>query len=125
MLKEGLTYESKTTVNEDNLACTLGSGDMKVFATPAMVALMENASMKAVADYLPEGSSTVGIAMNTTHTKPSGLGQTIHATATLIEIDRRKLTFRVVAKDEEGNIGEGTHIRFIVDREKFLSKVYQ
>ncbi|MFT4071571.1 MAG: thioesterase family protein [Dysgonamonadaceae bacterium] len=125
MLKEGLTYESKTTVNEDNLACTLGSGDMKVFATPAMVALMENASMKAVADYLPEGSSTVGAAMNTTHTKPSGLGQTIHATATLIEIDRRKLTFRVVAKDEEGNIGEGTHIRFIVDREKFLSKVYQ
>lgn len=125
MLKEGLTYESKTTVNEDNLACTLGSGDMKVFATPAMVALMENASMRAVADYLPEGSSTVGAAMNTTHTKPSGLGQTIHATATLIEIDRRKLTFRVVAKDEEGNIGEGTHIRFIVDREKFLSKVYQ
>lgn len=125
MLKEGLTYESKTTVNEDNLACTLGSGDMKVFATPAMVALMENASMRAVADYLPEGSSTVGAAMNTTHTKPSGLGQTIYATATLIEIDRRKLTFRVVAKDEEGNIGEGTHIRFIVDREKFLSKVYQ
>lgn len=125
MLKEGLTYESKTTVNEDNLACTVGSGDMKVFATPAMVALMENASMRAVADYLPEGSSTVGAAMNTTHTKPSGLGQTIHATATLIEIDRRKLTFRVVAKDEEGNIGEGTHIRFIVDREKFLSKVYQ
>lgn len=123
MLKEGLTYTSETVVNDTNTALTLGSGDMNVFATPAMVALMENAAMMAVANELPEGSSTVGAQMNTSHIKPSAPGDTVTATAVLTEIDRRKLTFIVSAKDSQGTIGEGTHIRFIVDREKFLSKL--
>lgn len=125
MLKEGLVFTSKTIVSDSNTAETLGSGNMKVFATPAMIALMENAAMKAVANYLPEGSSTVGAEMSTTHIKPSALGETITATATLIEIDKRKLSFKVQASDSEGVIGEGKHIRFIVDKEKFLSKVYK
>lgn len=123
MLKEGLKYSNTTTVNKNNTAQTLGSGDMEVFATPAMVALMENAAMKTVADYLPQNSTTVGSLINVSHIKPSGLGETIETTAILTTIEGRKLTFEVKATDSNGTIGEGTHIRFVVDREKFLSKL--
>lgn len=123
MIETGLTYTSRTTVSEANTAATLGSGDMNVFATPAMVALMENAAMLCVAAHLPEGSTTVGSLMNTSHVKPSAPGAVIEATARLTEVDGRKLTFHVSACEGEKLIGEGTHVRFIVDRERFLSKL--
>ncbi len=119
----GLKYESQTVVSEANTAATLGSGDMAVFATPAMVALMENAAMLAVKESLPEGSATVGTQMNTSHIKASPLGATITASAELTAIDGRRLTFAVKAWDDKGIIGEGEHTRFIVDRERFLSKM--
>lgn len=122
-METGLTFVSKTVVNESNTALTIGSGDMEVFATPAMIALMENAAMNAVKNELPEGASTVGALMNTTHLKPSGLGMEVTATAVLDEVDGRKLTFSVKAEDASGIIGEGTHVRYIVDRERFLSKL--
>lgn len=124
MLEKGLQHTSSTVVSAANSARTMGSGDLDVFATPSMVALMENAAMLAVAAELPEGSTTVGAQMNTSHIKPSPLGETISATATLQEADGRKLTFSVVAQDSKGTISEGTHIRFIVNKEKFLSKIY-
>jgi predicted thioesterase len=96
---------------------------MEVFATPAMVALMENAAMNAVAGALPEGSTTVGSEMNTTHIKPSGIGTEVSATAVLTSVEGRKLTFKVSAADQVGAIGEGVHVRYVVDREKFMSKV--
>ena len=74
-MEKGLTYTSKTTVCKGNTALTIGSGDMEVFATPALVALMENAAMNAVKPYLPEGSTTVGAMIQTSHIKPSGLGE--------------------------------------------------
>lgn len=123
MLENGLTFQSTTKVTLDNIASKMGSGDLEVFATPAMVALMENASMKAVEAYLPEGSTTVGSEMNVSHIKPSGIGREIVATAVLAEVDGRKLTFNVGARDVEGMIGEGVHIRYIVDRAKFMAKV--
>ncbi len=123
MLEKGLSAVSTTTVCRENTALTLGSGDMLVFATPAMVALMENAAMQAVASHLEEGATTVGAEMNTTHIKPSGMGAVITATAVLTAVEGRKLTFTVAARDAEGIIGEGTHIRFVVDRERFMSKV--
>lgn len=119
----GLTYTSTVVVSEVNSALTMGSGDLEVFATPAMVALMENAAMKAVAEELPEGSTTVGAMMDTTHVKPSAMGETISATATLKEVEGRKLTFSVTAGDSKGVIGEGMHVRYIVDRVKFLAKL--
>lgn len=119
----GLKFESQTVVSSANTALTLGSGDMEVFATPAMVALMENAAMLAVKDYLPEGSATVGTQMNTSHIKASPLGATITASATLTAVEGRRLEFDVKAWDEKGVIGEGSHTRFIVDRERFLSKL--
>lgn len=123
-MKTGLTYTSTVVVSKENVAATMGSGDMNVFATPAMVVLMENASMNAVAGELPEGSTTVGAMINTTHIKPSAMGDTVSATATLKEVEGRKLTFEVRAKDSKGMIGEGIHVRYIVDREKFMSKLF-
>lgn len=123
MMETGLTYTSTVVVSKENVAATMGSGDLNVFATPAMVALMENAAMSAVADELPEGSTTVGAMMNTTHIKPSAVGDTVSATAVLKEVEGRKLTFEVRAQDSKGVIGEGTHVRYIVDKEKFMSKL--
>ena len=121
-LKKGLSSQSSVTVSAGNTAAAMGSGDLDVFATPAMVALMENAAMKAVADALPEGSTTVGAEMNVTHIKPSGLGAEM-ATAVLTGVEGRKLTFNVGARDAEGMIGEGIHIRYAVDRRRFMEKV--
>ena len=119
----GLTFTSTTVVDNTNTAVALGSGDMEVFATPAMVALMENAAMNAVAPHLEAGQTTVGTEISTTHIKAAALGATITATATLTAIEGRKLTFAVTAHDGDNIIGEGTHTRFIVDRERFLAKV--
>ena len=124
-LKKGLSSQSSVTVSAGNTAAAMGAGDLDVFATPAMVALMENAAMSAVADELPEGSTTVGAMMNTTHIKPSAVGDTVSATAVLKEVEGRKLTFEVRAQDSKGVIGEGTHVRYIVDKEKFMSKLSQ
>lgn len=122
-MEVGLTYVSKSVVTAANTASALGSGDMEVLATPAMVALMENAAMLAVKDSLPEGSTTVGVEMATSHIKASAVGAEISAVARLEEMDGRRLTFAVRAWDEKGAIGEGRHVRFIVDRERFLSKL--
>ena len=122
-MEKGLTYTSTLVVTKDHVAAVMGSGDLHVFATPAMVALMENAAMLAVADYLPEGSTTVGAMMNTSHVKPSPVDEMIQATAVLTGIEGRKLTFSIKAEDSKGVIGEAEHVRYIVDREKFMSKL--
>lgn len=119
----GLSYTATTTVNQNNTALALGSGDMEVFATPAMVALMENAAMNAVAPHLEAGQTTVGTQITTSHIKASALGATISATATLTAIDGRSLTFAITAREGDKVIGEGSHTRFIVDRERFLAKL--
>lgn len=123
MLKEGLRYQTLAAVTEDNTAERIGSGDMAVLATPAMVALMENAAMLCVAQYLPEGSTTVGASISTSHIRPSAVGATITACAELAAVDGRKLTFKVAAYDQQELIGKGEHVRYIVDREKFLSGI--
>lgn len=122
-MKTGLTFTSTVIVSKENIAATMGSGDLEVFATPTMVALMENAAMNAVSGELPEGSTTVGAVMNTTHIKPSALGDNVSATAILKEVEGRKLTFEVKAEDTKGVIGEGIHIRYVVDRAKFMAKL--
>ncbi len=122
-MEKGLTYTSKVKVTQANTALALGSGDMEVFATPALVALMENAAMKDVQPELPEGSTTVGAFIETTHVKPSALGEEVSATAVLENVEGRKLAFKVTASDTKGVVGEATHIRYIVDRERFMSKL--
>ena len=122
-METGLQYTSTLTVDNAHSAMAMGSGDMPVLATPAMVALMENAAMMAVAPHLPEGATTVGGQISTSHLRPSGRGAVVTATATLEKIEGKKLFFRVEAHQGETLIGEGTHLRFIVDREKFMSKL--
>lgn len=123
MLKEGLQHTSQLTVNEAVMAIAMGSGDMPVLATPAMMALMENAAMLAVADHLPEGCTTVGGHITSSHLKPSKLGDTVMATATVTHIDGKKIEFKIAAHCGETLLGEGTHLRFIVDKEKFMSRL--
>lgn len=122
-MEKGLTYTSTTVVGQTCTALAMGSGDMEVFATPALVALMENAAMNAVKDCLPDGATTVGAMIQTSHIKPSGIGEEVKATATLEEADGRKLTFRIIAEDSKGTVGEALHVRYIVDRERFLRKL--
>ena len=123
MLKCGLKYSVAVEVAPQNTALAMGSGDMEVFATPAMVALMENAAMNAVAEFLPDGSATVGTKIDVSHVKASPMGAKITAEAELVAVDGRRLEFKVVAYDEKGVIGEGNHIRFVVDKERFLAKL--
>ena len=123
MLKEGLTYTARVVVNGNNNAIAAGSGNLEVFATPSMVALMENAAMNAVAAVLPHGATTVGAEISTTHIKPTAMGEEVAATAVLTAVEGRKLTFAVEACDSAGIVGKGTHIRFVVDKERFMAKL--
>ena len=118
-----MTHTSTLTVENKHLAVNVGSGDLEVLATPVMMSLMENAAMLAVKDTLDEGMTTVGGHISSSHLKPTAPGNAITATAVLTAIDGRKLTFKVTAQDQTGIIGEGEHLRFIVDRKKFLSKL--
>lgn len=123
MLQEGLQHTSQLTVTDAVTAIALGSGDMPVLATPAMMALMENAAMLAVADHLPEGCTTVGGHIASSHVKPSKLGEVVTATATVTRVDGKKIEFKVEARCGDVLLGEGTHLRFIVDKEKFMSRL--
>ena len=123
MIEVGLKHTSTLVVTDDVTAVKIGSGDMAVLATPAMMALMENAAMLAVADALPEGSTTVGGHIASSHLKPSKVGDTVTATAEVVKVDGKKIEFKVSAYSGDVLIGEGSHLRFVVDRERFLSKL--
>ena len=122
-MKEGASYTSTMRVVAETTADYIGSGDLAVLATPAMCALMENAAMLAVAPHLEAEQTTVGTALNIEHLRATKVGEEITATAVLTEINGRELKFNIAARDEVGIIGEGTHTRFIVNREKFMSKL--
>ena len=123
MIETGLKHTSQLIVNNDVTAIAMGSGDMPVLATPAMMALMENAAMLAVASHLPEGCTTVGGHIASSHLKPSKLGDTVTATATVTHVDGKKIEFKVEAHCGDTLLGQGTHLRFIVDRNKFMSRL--
>lgn len=116
--------EALTIVNSTNTAVAAQSGSLQVFGTPFMIALMEKATCNAVADLLEDDETTVGTNVDVSHIKASGLGAVITATAFLSNIDGRKLTFDVVAKEEDGTvIGRGEIERFVVNSEKFMKRV--
>lgn len=123
MIQEGLTHTSQLTVSEAVTAIEMGSGDLPVLATPAMMALMENAAMLAVAPNLPEGCTTVGGHISASHIKPTPIGETVTATATVTKVDGKKIEFEVKAQWGDILLGEGSHLRFIVDCEKFMSRL--
>lgn len=118
-----LIGNAQVKVTEANIAATMKSGSLTVFATPAMCALMEEAACAAVNAHLEADSGTVGISLNITHDRATAMGDTVTATAKLVEVNGRKLTFEVSAADSKGTIGKGTHERFIINNEKFMAKV--
>lgn len=119
-----LKGEAMILVNSAYTAIAARSGSLEVLGTPFMIALMEKATCSACESLLDEGETTVGTAINVTHDKASGLGELIKATATLKAVDGRKLTFDVIATDsKEDIIGKGTITRFVVNGERFMSKV--
>ena len=122
MLEQGLKYTATTTVTEEKTAKAMGSGTLDVFATPAMIALLEEAAYKAVAEHLDEGCGSVGTYLDVKHVAATPLGMTVKAEAELCEIDGRRLVFTVKAYDDKGLIGEGRHERFIIQNEKFMAR---
>jgi fluoroacetyl-CoA thioesterase len=120
----GIRNTEEMTVTEDKTAKRAGSGDLEVFSTPDMVALMEKTCLDSVRGALGENSGTVGTLMNIKHVSATPVGMKVRCESVLTEVDRRRLVFEVRAYDEAGLIGEGVHERFIIDNEKFTSKAY-
>lgn len=118
----GMTGEAKTVVAESNTAAAVGSGLLPVFATPMMIALMENAAVNAIQAALEPSQGSVGTFIQTSHDAATPLGMAVTARATVTAVDGRAVSFDVEAFDAVGPIGKGVHKRFIIDNEKFMAK---
>lgn len=122
MMQVGITGKQTITVTEERTAAAMGSGTLPVFATPAMIALMENTASESVAGELEDGQGTVGTLINVKHVAATPVGVEVTCETKLVEVDRKRLVFEIKAYDAAGVIGEGTHERFIIDNEKFMAK---
>ncbi|MDR0271699.1 MAG: thioesterase family protein [Clostridiales bacterium] len=123
MLEIGKTATVSTTVSEKNTAKSVGSGSLDVFSTPMMIALMEQAACECIAESLEDGQTSVGTQIDVAHTAASPVDAKISATAKIEIADGRTITFSVSASDEKNQIGNGKHIRVIVNAERFMSKI--
>ena len=122
MLAIGIKGQAEVLVTEDITARNVGSGTVAVLATPMMIALMEKTCLQSVRPFLEEGQDTVGTRVDVTHSATTPVGMTVRCESELVEIDRRRLVFRVTARDDAGVVGEGMHERFIIDIAKFQAK---
>ena len=120
----GMKAEVNTLAEREDTAKEVGSGDLLVYATPCMVALMEGAACEAIADCLSDTQTTVGIALNIEHISATPVGLEVRAEAEVTAVEGKVITFAVRAFDEAGEIGHGTHKRVIVNPQKFLEKAY-
>ena len=120
----GMKGEASVLVEREDTALEVGSGDLLVYATPCMVALMEGAACEAISASLPEDKTSVGIELSISHTAATPVGLEVRAEAEVISVDKNIVTFTVTAYDESGKIGEGNHKRAIVTKQKFLEKTY-
>lgn len=120
---EGIVNILTMTVTEKDTAARYGSGLIDVFATPAMIGLMENTAQSSVSDLLPPGFITLGIEINVKHSKATPIGMKVTCKSILTKVDGKKLSFDIKAWDENAEIGSATHIRYIVDAEKFMEKL--
>ena len=125
MLENGIKGVGQVVVSDANTARTMGSGTLDVFATPAMIALMERTASESVQPLLEDGMCSVGTLIDVQHTAATPLGMTVTCNTLLVSVDGRKLVFEVIASDESGEIGRGRHERFIVNAERFMQKTTQ
>lgn len=122
-LETGIKGIGTVLVDQSHAARTMGSGTLDVFATPAMIALMEQTAWQSVSSQLSEGEGTVGTKLEISHDAPTPLGMKVTCESELVEIDGRRLVFEVVAKDANDTvIGKGRHERFIIEEKKFQQK---
>lgn len=122
-LKPGLTGSATIVVGEQHTAEHMGSGRARVFASPAMIALMEAAAVDCVDGELADGQESLGVRLEVDHTAPTPVGLTVTARAELVAVDGRKLTFNVEAEDGREVIGKGRHVRVVVDSARFAQKL--
>ena len=122
MLQPGIKAKKSLTVTDANTAKTMGSGTLDVFATPALVALIEQTAYTSIESELEPGWGSVGTSLNIQHLSATPVGMTVTATTELVEVDRRRLVFHAEVYDEKGLVGKGTHERFLVENEKFQAK---
>ena len=123
-IKVGMTAQVETIVEKEDTAQLVGSGDLLVFATPCMVALMEGAACEAIAEGLGEGETSVGTELNIQHVSATPVGLEVYAKAEVTAVEGKVITFQVEAFDEAGAIGKGTHKRVVVNSQRFLEKTY-
>ena len=122
-LAPGITGTHQVTVTTEMTASALGSGNIDVYSTPAMIALMEKTAMESIAPYLLAGHTTVGSTVNIRHVKAVKVGLKVTCSTVLTDVEGRKLVFSVEAHDKSGLIGTGTHSRHIIDKDLFMSKL--
>ena len=122
-LSVGMRGDATITVGEDQTAAAFGAGGVRVFGTPVMIGLMENAAWRLVQPEMNDGETTVGTLVNVRHLAATPVGGHVVATAELVEIDGRRLVFHVTARDDHQLIGEGTHERARVLLERFLARL--
>lgn len=120
----GMKGQVEALVEREDTAQAVGSGDLLVYATPCMVALMEGAACEAIVDALPEGKTSVGTYLQVEHQSATPVGLEVRAEAEVTAVEGNTITFQVTAYDEAGKIGEGIHKRVIVNSQKFLEKTY-
>lgn len=123
-MQVGASFELKTTVTEEKTAVAVGSGDVCVFATPMMMALMEGAAAQCLEQFLEDGKTSVGGHIESSHVAATPVGMEVRAVATITEVDGKKVRFDIEAYDEAGLIGKGTHLRLIVSKERFEQNAY-
>ena len=121
-IEPGLTGEVGRLVTENDTAERWGSGLVPVFGTPSLVGLMESAAVKALEGRLPGHQTSVGGRMDVQHLAPTPVGLHVRARAELLEVEDRRLVFRIEAWDDVERIGEARHERFIIDQETFVAR---
>ncbi len=124
-LRAGVAGEATGVVTENNTAIAMHSGDVPVFSTPAMIALMEEAAVAALAPHLDAGQTSVGVQVNVRHLAATPVGAAVRAVARVMLVEGRRVTLRVLAYDAKQSIGEGQHERMLVDRARFLERSQQ
>lgn len=122
-LQSGIKNEKSIVVTDELTASKVGSGLLPVYATPSMIALMENTCADCVQPYMQEGDGTVGTSVDIKHVSATPVGKTVRCECTLTEINGKKLVFEVNAYDDKGLIGTGTHKRAIINNEAFMARM--